>query len=226
MDTPTHYADISEKALEVRTKYNLTDTQTLLYDHICRGDFTLRNGDGQKFYDSNNNGFGWSGDREWVKRQFKTLIKEGLVKFESLHDCRDKKYTSWYFYNPQCDLNELIDACCYVSTHKLALIKHYLGLEDGFDKKNKTYGDIEFIYDKKNGYTFKYKGESSIYSWDNNGEGIKQDLTRLTQQPTWREPLYYESFQDMLHDIWSFLAHDGCKYIEVPNYNNIRRFTI
>lgn len=157
MDTPTYYADVCNAALEAKEKYNLTDTQTLLYNHICRGDFKLRNEDGQLFYDKNNNGFGWSGSREWVKKQFAPLIKEGLVKFTSLQDCRDGKYTSWYFYCPHFDLNDLIDASCYVTTSKIALIKHYLNLEDGFDKKNKIYGDIEFIHNKK-GYTFKYKG--------------------------------------------------------------------
>jgi len=123
-------------------------------------------------------------------------------------------------------------------TGKLAMIKHYLKLEDGFNKKNKIYGDIAFIYDeskKQRGYTFKYKGEGSIYSWDNNGEGKKQDLSWLNQcvgknsvkQSAWNTPLHYESFQDMIHDIWSFLAHDGYKYVsKVPNYTEKRRFII
>ncbi len=233
MDTPTNYADVCEMALEAKEKYNLTDTQTLLYNHICRGDFKLRNEDGQLFYDKESEGFGYSGSREWVKKQFSILIKEGLVKFKSLRDCRDGKYTSWYFYSPKHDLNDLIDASCYVSTWRLALVKNHLKLEDGFDKKNKTYGDIEFIHNK-NGYTFKYKGEESIYSWDNDGKGIKEDLSWLSQgsstgihQSTWEDALYYESFDEMIHDIWSFLAHDGVKEtLEVPNYIDRRRFTI
>ena len=224
MDAPTHYANISKIALDAKEKYNLTDTQTLLYNHICRGDFKLRNEDGQNFYDKNNNGFGWSGSREWVKNQFQPLIKVGLVKFKSLHDCRDGKYTSWYFYCPQFDLNELVDASCYVKTGKIAMIKHYLNLEDGFDKKNKKYGDIEFIHNKR-GYSFKYKGEENIYAWDNNGEGKKSDLTWLTGKHD--SAIYTDEFPDLVHDIWSFLAHDGFKYIsKVPNYTERRRFTI
>ncbi len=225
MRTPTNYADISDKALQAKEKYNLTDTQTLLYNHICRGDFKLRNEDGQNFYDRDNKGFGWSGSREWVKNQFKELIKVGLVKFESLHDCRDGKYTSWYFYCPEFKLSDLIDASCYVSTHNIAMIKHYLNLPDGFDKKNKTYGDIEFIHNKK-GYTFKYKGEENIYGWDNNGKGIKSDLTWLTGKPTRSGVYYTQDFDDLIHDIWSFLAHDGFEYKNVPGYTNKRRFTI
>jgi hypothetical protein len=247
MDTPTHYADVSDKALKTKEKYKLSDTQTLLYDHICRGDFKLRNEDGQLFYDKNSNGFGYGGSREWVKKQFQPLIKDGLVNFTSLRDCRDGKYTSWYFYCPGFELDELIDASCYVSTYKLFNIKHYLNLEDGFNKKNQKYGDIEFIYDKNKKYTFKYKGESSIYAWDNNGEGKIHDLSWMNQtiwsydingevdfsitpthvkQSTWTEPRYYNSFSDMIHDIWSFLAHYGCKYINIPNTSERRRFTI
>lgn len=47
MDTPTRYDNICQKALQIKEELNLTDTQTLLYNHICRGDFKLRNEDGQ-----------------------------------------------------------------------------------------------------------------------------------------------------------------------------------
>lgn len=218
MKTPTHYADISKKALEIKEKMNLTDTQTLLYNHICRGDFKLVNSDGAAFYDENNNGFGWSADRTWVKDQLKPLIKQKLVEFESVRDCRDDRYKSWYFWDSKYDLNDLVDAGCYVSTYKLALIKHYLKLEDGFNKKNEKWGDLELIHNKK-GYTFKYKGESSIWTWDNDGLGKKEDV--------FKTPLYYESFVDMIDDIWSFLAHDGYKLLsKIPNYTEERIFQI
>ena len=134
MDTPTRYEDVCQKAIQIKEQYNLTDTQTLLYNHICRGDFKLRNEDGQKFYDENNNGFGWSGDRKWVKKQLKPLIDANLVAFKSLNDCRDSRYVSWYFYDSNYKLNDLIAASCYVTTYKLAEIKHYLNLPDGFSK--------------------------------------------------------------------------------------------
>ncbi len=225
MDTPTKYADISDNALKIREQYNLDDVTTLLYNHICRGDFRLRNSDGQKFYDKNNNGFGWSGDREWVKRKFMLLINEKLVKFKSLNDCRDSRYTSWYFYDPNYNFNDLVDASCYVTTAKLALIKHYLNIEDGFTKVG-VYGDLELIKNKK-GYTFKYKGEENIYAWDNNGKGEKQDLTYIIGKFTRKSPIYYSEFSEMIHDIWSFLANDGYEYIDnIPNYNTRRTFKI
>ncbi len=203
---------------------------------ICRGDFVLRNDSGQKFYDANNNGFGRSGSRDWVKQQFKPLITAGIVNFLSLKDCRDSRYVSWYFYVQEYDFDELIDASCYVGTWKLAMLKHYFKLDDGFDKKNKIYGDIEFIHDKK-GYTFKYKGEESIYAWDSNCKGEKYDLSWLNQcddngnltitQSTWVEPRYYKTFHGMLHNIISFLVHDGYKLIyDIPNYTNKRISTI
>ena len=225
MDTPTRYADICEKALQVKEQLKLTDTQTLLYNHICRGDFKLRNEDGQLFYDPKNNGFGWSGDRKWVKKQFQKLIDAGLVAFKSLNDCRDSRYTSWYFYSLDHDINDLVDASCYVTTYKLAEIKNHLNLPDGFDK-NTTYGDVQFIK-QKNRYTFKYKGEKSIYAWDHNGEGKKEDLTWLTGKPTYNEPLTYESFEDLIHDLYSFMVHDGYEAIDEPQgYTTERQFTL
>lgn len=161
-----------------------------------------------------------------MRKQFQPLIKAELVKFKSLHDCSDGKYTSWYFYCSQFDLSDLINASCYVKTHKIAMIKHYLNLEDGFDKKNKQYNNIEFIHNEK-GYSFKYKGEENIYAWDNNGKGEKSDLSWLTGKQTYNGAIYKEEFEDLVHDIWSFLAHDGFKYIsKIPNYTNKRRFTI
>ena len=226
MDTPTRYEDVCQKAIQIKEQYNLTDTQTLLYNHICRGDFKLRNEDGQKFYDENNNGFGWSGDRKWVKKQLKPLIDANLVAFKSLNDCRDSRYVSWYFYDSNYKLNDLIAASCYVTTYKLAEIKHYLNLPDGFSK-NEKYGDVEFIYNKKKGYTFKYKGEASIYAWDNDGKGIKDDLTWLTGKPTWNKPLWYEDFDKLVHDLHSFLINDGYKSLnKIPNYTNRRQFNL
>lgn len=212
MNAPTHYADIAPLALEVQAQYQLSDTQLRLYNHICRGDFKLRNGDGQAFYDSGHKGFGWSKDREWVKEQLKTLISKGVVKFTSLKDCRDPRYTSWYFSSPKHDLQDLVDAACYVSTHKLAMIKHYLGLPDGFNKRNAIYGDLELLHNDK-GYTFKYKGAENIYYWDYNGKGQQTGQSTL--------PLYQDNFQELLHDIWSFLAHEGKVYLNrVPNYRS------
>lgn len=231
MDCPTHYSDISQKALDVQKEYSLTDIQTHLYNHICRGDFKLRNGDGQSFYDPDHEGFGYHDDRNWVKRQFSKLIRKKLVNFTSLHDCRDGKYTSWYFWDPTYELDDLIDASCYVSTHKIAMIKHYLNLPDGFEKRNKTYGDLELIYNENRAtlpiinpfkYTFKYKGEGSIYGWDMDGQGIKKDLTDITGHFTFDSPIWYESFQEMCHPIWSFLAHDGYEYKDVPGYHTYR----
>lgn len=237
MKTPTHYNDVCEKALEVKEKCGLTDVQTLLYNHICRGDFKLRNEDGQNFHDKNNNGFGWGGDRNWVKKQLKPLIKDGLVKFESLHDCRDGKYTSWYFYSPEYDINDLVDAGCFVNTELLVKIKHYLNLEDGFDKKNKTYGDIEFIHNEK-GYTFKYKGQENVYLWDDNGKIVEEnififdsngedinDVNKVGLKNNF--VFHYETFQELLEDIWSVLRHDGYEEIsKIPNYTNYRTVSI
>lgn len=226
MDTPTRYDNICQKALQIKEELNLTDTQTLLYNHICRGDFKLRNEDGQSFYHEDNNGFGWSGDRKWVKAQLKKLIDNNLVKFQSVNDCRDSRYSSWYFFSPEHDINDLVDAGCYVTTSKLAEIKNHFNLPDGFDK-NQTYGDVQFIKHKKKGYTFKYKGEDSIYSWDHNGKGIKQDLTWLNGKPTWDKPLWYETFDELLHDLYSFIVHDGYKPLRrINGYTDKRQFTI
>jgi len=220
-NTPTNYEDICKEALDVKNNLGLTDIQTLLYNHVCRGDFYLRNGDGQLFYDKDNNGFGWSSSRDWVKKQFGPLVKKGMVKFQSLRDCRCKNYTSWVWFSPNYDYDDLVEASCFVTTWKLALIKHYLELPDGFSKTGK-YGDIEFIKDDQ-AYTFKYKGESSIYAWDNNGKGEKQDLTWMNGKSTFDFAIHYKCFSDMVHDIWSFMSHDGYKgLMDIPKYTTKR----
>jgi len=224
MDTPTYYDNVCNEALDLQKQMNLTDVQTLLYNHICRGDFYLRNEDGQHFYDINNEGFGYFGERAWVKRQFSKLVNAGLVKFESLRDCRSKQCTSWVWYLPKFNYNDLVDACCYVTTHNLAMIKDRFNLPDGFSKVGK-YGDLELIKNNE-GYTFKYKGEESIYSWDYDGKGIKEDLTDITGQPTWESAQYYDSFSEMSHDIISFMVNDGYKLKNVKGYTQKRRFKI
>lgn len=226
MDTPTHYSDLCEKALTVKEKYSLTDVQTLLYNHICRGDFYFCNNEGQKFYDKKNEGFGWGGNRTWVKKQLNPLVKAGLVAFKSLHNCRDGKYTTWNWWCPEFNFDSLVDAGCYVTTHKIALIKHYLGLPDGFDKCNRVYGDLELIY-KNGNYTFKFKGKENIYAWDIYGQGIKEDLSWLDGKPTYDKPIVYREFSDMVHNIWSFLAFNKHKYlVNVPGYCTERRFSL
>jgi hypothetical protein len=217
MDTPTNYDNVCQKALDAQKKYNLTDTQTLLYNHICRGDFYLRNEDGEKFYHHHNNGFGWSGDRKWVKKQMQPLVKAGLVKHESLHNCRDPRYTSWVWYDADYDYNELINASCYVTTSKIFMIKHYLNLPDGFKKKNVTYGDFEFIYNN-NIWSLRYKGQEDNISFDHNGEGkirSHYDFSRT-----------YSSFSEMTHQIWSYLAHEGKEYTDkIPGTTTKRYFS-
>lgn len=222
MITPHYYKDVCQKALEVRERYALTDVQTLLYNHICRGDFKLINGSGQAFYDINHNGFGYSTDGKWVKKQLNGLIREGLVKFESVRDCRGGRCTSWYFYGSDFELNDLVDAENYLAVFKLVLIKHYFKLPDGFNKRNKIYGDLEFIY-KNSHYTFKYKGEENIYAWNKKGEKIDLHLFGY-KSSTFNTALTYKTFEHMLYDLWSFLAHDGYNSLRViPGYTAQRR---
>lgn len=227
MDTPTRYKNIPDEILAFQKEHNLTDVQTLLYNHIAHGDFKLRNEDGQLFYDKDNRGFGCYGDRKWVKKQFKKLIDKGIVKQDIVYDCRDPRYTSWYFYSSKHNIKDMVNAGCYMRAWLLTHIKHHFNLPDGFDKKNKTYGDIEFIYHKKKGYTFKYKGEENIYGWDSNCKGEKEDLTWLTGQFTWKKPIYYGEFSEMVHDICSFMIHDGYNInTVVPGTTKARQFEI
>jgi predicted nucleic-acid-binding Zn-ribbon protein len=67
----------------------------------------MRNGNGQLFFDINGKGIGYRHDRNWVKKKMKKLIDLELVKFESRHDCRNGKYTSWYFYDADKNLDDL-----------------------------------------------------------------------------------------------------------------------
>lgn len=220
METPPHYADVSKKALDVRDQYGLTDTQTLLYNHICRRDFYLRNEDGQSLFDEDHNGFGWGGSRDWVKKQFKPLIKAGLVKFESRKDCRGAKYTSWYFYDSSCVLEELVHGADHVSTEQFLFVKEGLGLPDGFDRKNGKYGDIEFMFDEKQGYTFSYKGEDNNIAWKWREEGKIQLRYKFIK--------YYKFYDELINDLLNYLTRDGhgSWADDKPDYSYERRFKL
>lgn len=188
-DTPNRYNNICQKALDAKSKYKLNNVQTELYNHVCRKDFYLSNEDGQKFYDDDNNGFGWSGDREWVKRKFNVLVKNKLVKFEKAIAPRDARYRIWHWYDPEVDFEDLIDAGCFVSTHKLFVIKKYLNLPDGFDK-NATYGDMQFIKTMHEyigcppmlQYSFKYKKYTCNFKRDAFDDMIHQVFDAIQSQ--------------------------------------------
>lgn len=136
-----------------------------------------------------------------LRENLQPLIDAGLVKFGVFHDCNDPKYISWHFYSPDFDHKEMVSAECFVTTHELALIKYYLKLPDGFDKKNGDYGLVKFSY-KKGFYNFKYKGEKAKFD-------------------------FHPEFHELVHLLWECLERDGKKYLErVPGYRNNRRFYI
>lgn len=104
------YDYICDEALEIQKKYNLDNIQLNMYNYLCQGDFSSRNGDLQMFFDPNNKGLGWDNSRNYVEKKLKILIKNGLIKVKKgVHDCYDPKYTSWYFYDTRYELNDLID---------------------------------------------------------------------------------------------------------------------
>lgn len=203
--SPTYYADICDEAMNVRKKYKLSDAQMLMYNHMCRGDFYLRNDLGMRIYSLEYNEYeidDENDNRKWVKKQLQPLIKAGLVKFESKHDCRDSHYTSWVFYSPKFKYEDLVNADCNVTTHNLALIKHYLKLPDGFDKRNKTYGDVKFLY-KDGRYGFEYKGNPYPYNFNE------------------------DKFDGIVNEIWDKMDGDGYEYLgEIPGYRDFKRFKI
>ena len=98
---------INQKAFELSVKYNLNTIEFNFLNFFYDTKKSMRNGNGQLFFDINNNGIGWDQDRNWVKEKMKNLINLGLVKFETKHDCRDERYTSWYFYDSEKNLDEL-----------------------------------------------------------------------------------------------------------------------
>ena len=196
----TFYSDISQKALDVKDKYNLSDEQTTLYDLICRGDFKLRNGN--IYIDYLDVEYL---DKDYVNKLLKPLMKDGLVKLEKLHDLpRDWRYTSWYWYCPEFDINSLIDSDDSYYTDLLMFVKETLNLPDGFDKRNVTYGDITFLCKESDygyRYSFIYKNEPNLYFWDYRGYGNGRKL--------FYETTHYEyEFSKLLTNIKNSIAYD------------------
>lgn len=155
------YSFMSERALQVAEEYNLTRTQTNLYNFICRGDFKLRNGDGDMFFNPESNGIGSSHSREWVQKELSPLINAGLVKLDKVHDCRDARYTSWYFYDARFAVENLVCSNSFVAVSTIHEIKDYLNLPDGwFDgSPSKKYGDFGWAVGQYGQTIFHYKGE-------------------------------------------------------------------
>lgn len=155
------YPFMSERGLQVAEEYNLTRTQANLYDFICRGDFKLRNGDGDMFFNPKSKGIGWSHSREWVQKELSPLIHAGLVKLDKVHDCRDARYTSWYFYDSRFELKNLVCSNSFAGVDAIHRIKAKLNLPDGwFDgSPSKQYGDIGWSVGRYGQTAFNYKGE-------------------------------------------------------------------
>jgi len=97
----------NQKALELAKKHNLTYLEFNFLNFFYETGKAMRNGNAQLFYDIYDKGIGWSHDRKWAKEKMKRLITLDLVKVEKRHDCRDGRYTSWYFYDAAKQLDHL-----------------------------------------------------------------------------------------------------------------------
>ena len=98
---------VNQKAFELAIKHSLDLIEFNFLNFFYETKKAMRNDNGQLFFDINTHGIGWYHDRNWVKKKMKRLIDLELVKFESRHDCRDRKYTSWYFYDADKNLDDL-----------------------------------------------------------------------------------------------------------------------
>lgn len=98
---------VNERAFQTAVSHNLTNLEFNFLNFFYETKKAMRNGNGQLFYDYHQNGIGWNSDRKWVKREMEHLIDLKLVSFEVRHDCRDKRATSWYFYDASQPLDEL-----------------------------------------------------------------------------------------------------------------------
>jgi len=153
------YPTICEEALEIQKKYNLTDVQLNIYNYLCRGDFVLRNGDADMFFNPESNGIGWHHSRDWSYGQLSKLIKAGIIKIEKVHDCRDGKYTSWYFYLSRYDRKNLFDGGCFVTSSSVFNVKRSTGLLDGWYSSGKYESiNLKSKIDKEGFIYFNYKG--------------------------------------------------------------------
>lgn len=104
-----HYVPMKEnaRALALAQEHRLTNLEFNFLNYFFETNKALRNYVGQLYYDPSQKGIGWGGSRDWVKKNMARLMKLGLVKFEARHDCRDGRYTSWYFYDATKSLDSL-----------------------------------------------------------------------------------------------------------------------
>lgn len=158
------YDDICEEAEKIGEQYKLTDIQINLYNHICRGDFCFRDGDGDMFFNPNSNGIGWSHDRKWVQKQLRPLLTAGIVTFEKIKNRRNKRYTDWYFYDSRYKREHMVVAGSLSDSRTMFELKKKLNLPDGwFHSPDKKIGDLEWQIDKHGYIKFRYKGKHILY---------------------------------------------------------------
>ena len=192
----TFYSDISQKALDVKDKYNLSEEQTTLYDLICRGDFKLK--DGRIYIDYDNKEYH---DKTYINKLMKPLINDGLVKLIKLRNIVNLRYTNWYWYCPEFVFDSLVGTDDYHYPMLLVKLKQILNLPDGFDKRNKTYGDITFLQNQHGYYSFIYKNEPNLYFWDYKGYGNGRKL--------FYETTHYEyEFSKLLTNVRNSIVYD------------------
>ena len=157
------------------------------------------------------------------------LVKAGLVIHEFENAPRDARYKLWHYRDARFPKESLVSAGCFVTSWKLFMIRYYLGLPEGFDKLNSTYGDFKFQTVLEYGepeYQFVFRGE--MYS-----RYFKPDITHPTSALPLGTPMFgldpvlysYKKFGEMIHDIMAYLMvfHDR-KCIELPQEFSKSRF--
>lgn len=99
---------VNQRALELAKQHDLNEIEFNFLNFLYETRKALRNGEGQSYFDIHHNGPGWYDNRSWVKRKMQRLMDLGLVKYEIRHDCRDARYTSWYFYDSHKNLDHIL----------------------------------------------------------------------------------------------------------------------
>ena len=157
-----------------------------------------------------------TGSSGYRNRMFKEKYKESVKSGKVIRDIqvapRDARYRIDHYYNPSTSEKDTIQ---YPYIHGFFKILGILNIDETFNWKQRlilnreeyTSKDFTIGYRKAVGYYFKHKGEYNRLDFKHRPELV--DYTHRLYSSQKDMVTYYESVDNLLHNMQYFITHKG-----------------